>query len=145
MVNKHIWGLPADQSTQLTGRGIPVVCHRCCHRPYIMRPYCRKVWFSGVLVGEANGFSHPATEMSGEHLGFRSEVHKQFLLWVFISQLLRTNNVQPQGPYRKEQSLRISAEYVGDTSPWENKWSPWAHGDHSGHGSGAQWSRLSHS
>ena len=25
---------------------------------------------------------------------------------------------------------------------WENIWSPWAHGDHGGHGSGAQWSRL---
>ena len=31
--------------------------------------------------------------MSGEHLGFRSEVHKQFRLWIFISQLLWTDNV----------------------------------------------------
>ena len=30
------------------------------------------------------------------------------------------------------------------TYPWENKWSPWTHGEHGGHGSGAQWSRLSH-
>ena len=75
MAYEHIWGLPADQSTQLIERSIPVVCHRCCHHLYLMRPYCRKVWFWRVLVGEANSFGHPATEMSGEHLGFRSEVH----------------------------------------------------------------------
>ena len=26
--------------------------------------------------------------------------------------------------------------------PWEDKWSRWVYGDHGGHGSGAQWSRL---
>ena len=30
------------------------------------------------------------------------------------------------------------------SNPWKNKCSPWAHGDHGGHGSGAQWSQLSH-
>ena len=30
----------------------------------------------------------------------------------------------------------------GNGFPWENKWSPWAHRDHGGHGSGAQWSQL---
>ena len=29
MVNEHIWGLPADQSTQLSERSIPVVCSVC--------------------------------------------------------------------------------------------------------------------
>ena len=29
MVNEHIWGPPADQSTQLTERSIPVVCSVC--------------------------------------------------------------------------------------------------------------------
>ena len=57
MVNEYIWGLPAAQSTQLTERSIPVVCHRCCHRSYLMRPYRRKVWFWWVLVGESNSLA----------------------------------------------------------------------------------------